>query len=281
MYSDDEDGLEARNGAQNTKPHKRARTEEAEEPVEDVNVDVEEEEEVEIEAEEDDAEDDTRFLPPELRKKKQVGGSGSRNKSNARRTASKKKRAVVLSDEDEEEGYNTAEQDAMLQDGDEDFVPDATSSKRGASHKGKAKSSKLARGTGAADIPTRAEGRLSAAASRGASAGDDDFDDHKSESRTISSKDPTPPPPKRPKLPPIKKKQPSNTPVATPSTAKQPAKPTPQPPKADLALPVPGTRKPAATANNADFDLRDASVYASLFAKVCIYLIYLIQILTC
>ena len=36
------------------------------------------------------------------------------------------------------------------------------------------------------------------------------------------------------------------------------------------AIPVP-VRKPAATINNKDFDLRDASVYASLFNKVCIH----------
>ncbi|KAI0093501.1 hypothetical protein BDY19DRAFT_255379 [Irpex rosettiformis] len=273
LYSDNEDPSETTSNAQAIKPSKRARTEEAEEPVEDVDVDIVEEE-VDIEDDGGDSGDDTRFLPPELRKKKQAGGSSSKTKSTARRTTiSKKKRAVVWSDEEEGEGYNTAEQDATLQGDDEDFIPDAFSSKRGAISKVKLKIGKVGRGTkadrGDADIPMKDEGRTSSNASRGASADDDEFDGAKREPRgkSVSSKDPTPPPVKRPKLPPIKKNKPFGTPLAGPAAIKQAGKPAPPPPKADLTLPVPGTRKPAATANNADFDLRDASVYASLFAK--------------
>ncbi|KAI0341828.1 hypothetical protein BDW22DRAFT_1358709 [Trametopsis cervina] len=92
-----------------------------------------------------------------------------------------------------------------------------------------------------------------------------DLQGPRSASRTdgLSSKDATPPPVKKPKYPPIKKNKPSAAPVLPPKPLTKPAVTA----KPDSSLTVPGARKPAATANNADFDLRDANVYASLFAK--------------
>ncbi|KAH9935043.1 uncharacterized protein B0H18DRAFT_1114859 [Fomitopsis serialis] len=78
------------------------------------------------------------------------------------------------------------------------------------------------------------------------------------------------PPPKKRKLPPIKKNKTSTT-SSTPAVAKPPT----TAPKADSATPAKdpdgpvgvAARKPAAAMGAADFDLRDASVYASLFNK--------------
>lgn len=268
LYSDDEDTADNRSGTQ----AKRARTDEVGGPEQEETVEIEEE--VDIEEEDDDAGADTRFLPPELRKKKHEGGASSSKSRLTTRRASGKKRAVVWSDDEDEEGYDTAEQDATLQGDDEDFVPDPTTTKRAATAKSKMKIGKVGKGSkagkGDSDIPMKDESRPRAATSRGVSADDDEVDESKREKRgkSVSSKDPTPPPPKRPKLPPIKKNKPFGTPVAPAPIIKPTAKPTAPPAKTDLAIPVPGTRKPAATANNADFDLRDANVYASLFAKV-------------
>lgn len=86
---------------------------------------------------------------------------------------------------------------------------------------------------------------------------------------SITAEDPVPPPPKKRKLPPIKKNK--TTTPSTPSTARPaapaakkepPAPPPPATPSTDTSV-----RKVAATANHADFDLRDKSVYAQLFSK--------------
>lgn len=83
--------------------------------------------------------------------------------------------------------------------------------------------------------------------------------------------DPAPPPLKKRKLPTIKKNKTSTAP-STPSTAK----PSISDEKKDATTTATtastlvgvAARKPAATAGNADFDLRDKSVYAQLFNKV-------------
>lgn len=86
----------------------------------------------------------------------------------------------------------------------------------------------------------------------------------------VRAEDADPPPPKKRKLPPIKKNK-SSTTSSTPAVAKPPT----TAPKAESATPAKdpdgpvgvAARKPAATMGAADFDLRDASVYASLFNK--------------
>ena len=104
-------------------------------------------------------------------------------------------------------------------------------------------------------------------------------DDDDGEFDVVNEKEatPPPPPPKKPKLPPIKKNKPApssinSTGPSTPATRPPLNKTTtglPQQQTTANGLPLPPIRKPAATANNADFDLRDADVYRQLFNKVC------------
>lgn len=89
---------------------------------------------------------------------------------------------------------------------------------------------------------------------------------------------PRPPPPKKRKLPTIKKnKGPGSAGPATPSSVAIPSKPVISTGAQKLGggesgkvppVAVGKTRKPAATVGNADFDLRNASVYADLFKTV-------------
>ncbi|KAH9843082.1 uncharacterized protein C8Q71DRAFT_234314 [Rhodofomes roseus] len=86
----------------------------------------------------------------------------------------------------------------------------------------------------------------------------------------LKAEDAEPPPPKKRKLPPIKKNKTSTGP-STPAPAKPPtavSKVDSSTPAKDPNGPVGvAARKPAAAMGAADFDLRDASVYASLFNK--------------
>lgn len=272
MYTDDDGEGDFYSAAEGTKSSKRARrdTRSAEASNEDVDVDVDGEEEVVIEDEEDVPGDDTRFLPPALRQMKVAQSRSTppvkaKSKPPPKKASnSKKKRAVVYSDEDDEgHGYDNADRD------DEDSLPEASSSKKKVRAKSSApsgKSVKLERDD--RDIAINEESRPSASLKRSLSAEDDDPVTAKEE---VSLRDSSPPPVKRPKLPPIKKNKLPGNPSST-SAFNLPPKPTPKLPSAagkdELALSVPGSRKPAATANNADFDLRDASVYAQLFNKV-------------
>ncbi|KAI0928918.1 hypothetical protein AcW1_006017 [Taiwanofungus camphoratus] len=89
------------------------------------------------------------------------------------------------------------------------------------------------------------------------------------------TKDVTPPPPKKLKLPTIKKNKLPAANSTTPSTPSAPLKPTHTTSEKELdttTLPpiTPGSiaaRKLMTPAGNADFDLRDKSVYAQLFSK--------------
>jgi hypothetical protein len=265
LYSDDDEDTQSSLAVPDTKPTKRARTDELET---DQDVVVADEEDVDIEEDVDEPADDTRFLPPEMRKKKQPTSSRLKPKAKARK-ATTKKRAVVWSDEDDEEGYDTAEQDATLQGDDQDFVPD--SSRVGAIPKTTTRVGRLGKGTksgrGGGEINVMDESRSTSATGRGESE-EEDRPKRNTRGKSTATKDPTPPPVKKAKLPPIKKNRPLGPPTNPLSSS---AKPLPKPaptPTTDLAVPISGARKPAATANNADFDLRDASVYASLFAKV-------------
>lgn len=257
LYTDDEDEEDYSPPATTSKPTKRAKTEETEDTVE---VDIDEEE---VNVDDEDPSEDTRFLPPESSTSKR--SSSKKPKSAPKRP---KKRAVVLSDDDGEDDYAEREDIVIDDDDDDDFTPEPTTSKRAAPSKAKGKTTKTA-----ADKPITVKDERRGVPSRsgpsfpgkrGVLNDDGDEDDSTSKADSVEA---APPPPKKPKLPPIKKNKPS-TGTSTPTGL--PAKLPPKPAAVDkdgLALGVAGARKPAATANNADFDLRDASVYASLFMK--------------
>ncbi|KZT70119.1 hypothetical protein DAEQUDRAFT_764869 [Daedalea quercina L-15889] len=90
------------------------------------------------------------------------------------------------------------------------------------------------------------------------------------EDTAANTEEAEPPPPKKRKLPPIKKNKTSTVP-STPAVAK----PATNAPKVDTPTPSKdpngpvgvAARKPAASMGAADFDLRDANVYAQLFNK--------------
>lgn len=278
LYSDDEDDAHVASNVQSMKPSKRARVEEQDEEEENVDVDIDGEEEIDIEDEDDAPADDTRFLPPALRKMKAAQAQSTsttktKAKSQAKKSGARKKKTVVWSDDDDNDGYDTAERDAALRSDDEDFVPEDVSYKKSAISKVRGKgpiAGKSGRGgrSGKDDreIPMKDESRPTAALKRSVSA-------EESQSPAVneeaSVKDPTPPPLKRPKLPTIKKnKNPGTSTVPSKAIPKQPST---AEPKSELVIPVTGARKPAATVNNADFDLRDSRVYAQLFTKVALF----------
>lgn len=222
--------------------------------------------------------EDTRFLPD--------GGAslkrGRSKKGSAKKSA--KRRAVILSDEEDAD----VDVDVVMDEEDDDFEPEP---KRGVA-KGKGRgivSSKASKGKGGKptiekDITFRDERKLAppaasstkqpqpSRAKRPHSKVDNDDDpgfDVVNEKATT----PPPPPPKRPKLPTIKKNKPApgstnSTNPSTPLTRPSLTKTTTGLPQQTGPNGLPA-RKPAATANNADFDLRDANVYAQLFTKVC------------
>lgn len=72
---------------------------------------------------------------------------------------------------------------------------------------------------------------------------------------------------KKRKLPTIKKNKPPGTANGSTGPSTPVTRPPPEKPAESERLPLPAVRKAAAMAPNADFDLRDASVYASLFQK--------------
>lgn len=209
--------------------------------------------------------EDTRFLPPEASAPKR--SSSRKPKPTAKRP---KKRAVVLSD-DEGEDDDRDPEDIIVDDDDDDFTPEPSVLKRSSASKSKSKSGKAA----IADKPITLKDERKAVPSRGGGPTfpgkrgvlNDDADAEEDSTSKTDSVEVAAPPPKKPKLPPIKKNKPLpgiSTPTGIPG--KPPLK---SGVEADgLTLGVAGARKPAATANNADFDLRDASVYASLFMKV-------------
>ena len=260
LDSDDEYNRDDTSFIAETKPSKRARTEEL--SVEDEgDLDVMANAEVDID---DAVEDDTRFLPQTSEEPVSKRGSAKKGKPPPRRT---KKRAVVLSDDDGgEEDYEDNQE--IVVDDDDDFAPEPSSSRRIGTSKTKGKVSKPA--VPEKKTAARDERRVGPASKRGVSADDiDDDDDSKA-----GSAEPTVPIPKKRKLPPIKKNKPpigTSTPSGVP-VPKLPTKTSSSDNSAldNLAIPVVGGRKPAATANNADFDLRDKSVYASLFMKVSV-----------
>lgn len=273
LYSDDEEEDEGDNPVYASKPTKRARTGERG-AVEDgavADIDVEGDEEVNVD--DDDSLEDTRFLPAEHSDAPSMSkrNAAKKGKPPSRRP---KKRQVVLSDEDAAEGDYDDPQDVNVDVDDDEFTPEPAVSKRLGVSKSKNKAGKAA--VPEKNITVKDERKLvpsregsTAATKRGVSADDADDDEYATK---VDSAEPAAPPPKKRKLPPMKKNKPS-TGTSTPTPAampKLPPKPTPNEDKGldGLALPVSGARKPAATANNADFDLRDKSVYASLFMKV-------------
>lgn len=274
--SDDEDGVQA--APSTVKAHKRARTEERSSPEgAGADIDVEADDDVNVE---DELPEDTRFLPPDLAVSKTAAkrNAGSSVPRKSRPPARKsKKRAVVLSDEDEGDEAYREDVDVVNDEGDDDFEPEEVSTQKKAAVRLKLKGPK------ARDDPktiARDERLLASSTSRASSVkrrlSVDEGDGEYGTPKVVQKeKDATPPIPKKRKLPPIKKNKPTNgtstnssTPGATPAPVRPPMKPLVDE-RDSLALPVAGARKTAAKANNADFDLRDKSVYASLFMKVC------------
>ena len=254
----EQDGITA---AANSKPAKRARTEEHSVGDEDIDVDGD----GEVNVGDEDLPDDTRFLPERSLEPISKRGSAKKGKLAPRRP---KKRTVVLSDDEGDRDDYEDNQDVVVDGDDDDPTPVTTRRVSVSRIKGKAgKLAAVEKKSIANKIASSREG--SAFTGRRAASGDEMDDDEvsKADSAELAA-----PPPKKRKLPPIKKNKPHPGTSATSSTAGP--RPTPKPlPNGGsaldgLALPVAGARKPAATANNADFDLRDKSVYASLFMKV-------------
>lgn len=263
---------------------KRGRVEIEEDEV-DVDMEAELEKPLDIE--------DTRFLPD--------GGASLSRSSSAKRSSSgkpkqrssgsaqkkgSKRRAVILSDEEEE-----VDVDVVMDDDEDDFQPEPLP-KKGMSTKGKSRGilpTKSSKGKGGKDriekeITFRDERKVAppiASSSRDVPPSRskrvhsklDDEDDADFDVVNEKEATPPPPPPKKPKLPTIKKNKPApgsvnSTGPSTPATRPPLNKTTTGLPQQNGANGLPLLRKPAATANNADFDLRDASVYAQLFTKV-------------
>lgn len=266
MLSEEEYDHDDVNAGIDTKPTKRAKTDERSVGG-DEDIDVEGDEEVNIE--DDRLPDDTRFLPAESAESLSKRGSAKKGKPPPRRL---KKRTIVMSDDEGDEDDYGDNQDIVVDDDDDDFIPEPAVSKHAIVFKAKVKGGKAAVTEKKITVRDERKGVSSREGSaftgrRGVSGGDVDDDE-------VSKADGSEPvaPLKKRKLPPIKKHKPSTSTTTPSSTA--PTKPAPKPVPGEnsaldsLALPVAGSRKPAATTNNADFDLRDKSVYASLFMKV-------------
>lgn len=261
---------------------KRGRVEVNEDEDVDMSLDPEPEKTLDIE--------DTRFLPDggaslsrSSSAKRSSSGKPRQRSSGAAQKKGSKRKGVILSDEDD------VDVDVVMEDEEDDFEPEPQS------RKGKSRGlvSKGSKGKGGKDkfereITFRDERKLvppvassskdiqPSRSKRPHSRLDDNID---TDFDVVVEKEatPPPPPPKKPKLPPIKKNKPPpgslnstgpSTPVTRPPLTKTSAG-HPQQQTGANGLPLPPLRKPAATANNADFDLRDASVYAQLFTKVC------------
>lgn len=270
MYSDDDDDHSVAGTSEVTRSSKRAKTEERSVggfSTGDVDA------ETEVDVGEEDLDADTRFLPPTAKPSRRRGSSvassqKAKGKASSRKAATKKKRAVVLSDEEGEEEYDEPEPEPVTDD-DDDFAPERETWKKkpGAKSKGKG----VKRNKEDAPIVVKDERKSVppvALAPNGAPSGKRSHPPEDEESIDVETvtKELSPPPLKKRKLPPIKKNKPptaASTASSTPS-GKPGVKPTE---KDAFALPTP-VRKPAATIGNADFDLRDASVYAQLFTKV-------------
>ncbi|KAL4254054.1 hypothetical protein ABKN59_002467 [Abortiporus biennis] len=211
--------------------------------------------------------------------------------SSKRRSTAKAKRAVVYSDDEDDGGDFEPESQLVDIDDNDDFEPERPPLKKMSSSKGKAggvgkiPTIKITKNKAGKDkgvekqITMRDERKMtsplsttpSTSISKESTKRSRPLEDESSllafattsELTKPEEAEPIPPPPKKIKLPTIKKnKQPASS--TTPSTPG--AKPTAKK-KPDPIRPTIVERKPAATANNADFDLRDASVYAQLFNK--------------
>lgn len=277
-YTDDEDDEQSvATTSEAARSTKRAKTDERSlggASIGDVDVDVESEERKPEDGDDDAYDEDTRFLPPTAAKPKPAKARG---RGQRKSIPSKKRRAVVLSD-DEAEGDYREEDDPGAVD-DDDFSPEPSvrrSAGAGTKTNGKA-SRKSSSGPIDKDIILGKDERRSIppAVAQGAKRAHPSEDEDPIDVETVT-KEPTPPPLKKRKLPTIKKNKPpvGSTTASTPSTSRPPAKPEGSVggngisgAKDAFAL---GQRKTAAGLGNADFDLRDASVYAQLFTKVCL-----------
>ncbi|KAH9952134.1 hypothetical protein B0H21DRAFT_880312 [Amylocystis lapponica] len=235
---------------------------------------------------------------PAQRSKPEAKASGSSKSSGKRQ-----KRAPIVWTDDEDDETEYPEPIPRSDDSDEEFTPEPAHAppKRGAA----AMKAKTGKGSAAAkggkaksrkeekEINIRNERRLPPPVASTSKEGSPVLSSKRPRPKSEAVDSPTPPPVtsvvdtkdiepparevsppfKKRKLPTIKKNKPANansTASSTPSSAKLPEKKglidtPPRPPLAVGTAPVP--RKSAATINNADVDLRDASVYAQLFTK--------------
>ncbi|CCM03109.1 uncharacterized protein FIBRA_05229 [Fibroporia radiculosa] len=300
--SDEEDATLAQDldneGPSSQPQHKRAKTEDSDHRATGSDGEPDVDVEVDIEA---DAED-TRFLPPEAAtlsapspppakaSKRKSGKPKVDGKSTSERRS---KRTVVWTDDEDDEFVDAGR---IMDSEDEDFAPEsAPPSKKGAVTKGKglkpSGGTKGARGRGKKEekeIIVRDERKLPPAApsapkDRSAVPAANSKRPAPKDDRQVAVAEPAaaekaqepvpleeaaPPLPKKRKLPTIKKNKASATPSTPSVAAVSPAVGEKKDAAADVITPVGvAARKPAATANNADFDLRDKSVYAQLFTK--------------
>ena len=293
-YSDDEDyeigrGEGSRDDVVMPKSSKRIRHQDRNFAHEGADSDVDAEGEVDIEG----IEDDTRFLPDAIQPETKATSRLSKSKhrpeaplpsASKKRSSGKVKRAVVYSDDEDEDEYGARGE--QMDDGD-DFELDPAPKRSGLMNTGRG------RGSGARiskmkvekeitikderkplSIPAVAPAASSYGAKRTRMKEEEDVTGVP-HSATINEEipslvkepDPTPPPTKKRKLPPIKKNKSTTGSAASSTPTTKPPVKLPLDKKDDISL----VRKPAGSTNNADFDLRDASVYASLFTKVGTY----------
>ncbi|THH31138.1 hypothetical protein EUX98_g3049 [Antrodiella citrinella] len=224
-----------------------------------------------------------------------AGHSSSRRKSTSSTLAPKPKRTVVYSDDDEDEQeyveeptYSRGRKDEEEEEDDlMDFGPEPP--KRSASKKGKsAAGTKGGKGKAAKSdekemlvrddrkyVPgTRSPSPSSQGMStKRAHTEEVDVEEEQpvvdsSTAKVEADKEKEPLPGfKKRKLPTIKKNKPPGASNSLTGPSTPAVRPSPQKPNEPERLPLPVLKKPASVAPNADFDLRDASVYASLFQK--------------
>ncbi|KAF7789514.1 hypothetical protein EIP86_000460 [Pleurotus ostreatoroseus] len=235
------------------------------------DVDVEEDaDESKFGHDDEDDDEDTRFLPPTAKRKVAKAKGKASRKSVA---GNKKRRTVVLSDD--EAGGDYREEDDPGAEDDDDFSPEPSVRKGvGMGTKIKGKGSRIgSKGPVDKDIIIAKDERRSIPPTIGLPPKRALEEEDPIDVESVA-KEPTPPPLKKRKLPTIKKNKPSagSTASSTPSTSK----PVPKPEASAAGSSGNGTgtdafalgqRKTAANLGNADFDLRDASVYAQLFTK--------------
>lgn len=282
-YEDDDyEAVRGEGSGDDVEPSRPSRRARANFTPDEEDIDVDAEGEVDVEA----VEDDTRFLPQAIQTKPKPTPKSSRSRqrtdaplpsASKRRSTGKVKRAVVYSDDEDEEQYDVETERVDADDDDFELEP---APKRGGLQNGgrsKATGGRPSKAKTEKEIVIKDERRLATSTPsnqgtkrmrpkeeedlRGGSLPTATSED--AMSRAGEEPDPTPPPVKKRKLPPIKKIK-SATGSASSTSTPKPTMNTLLPKKEEGTV-----RKVAASLGSHDFDLRDASVYAQLFTKVC------------